>query len=156
MTGVAEREDAPTRLEEVRVADVMSARVLSLPRTAALSDVARLMASERIHCVVIADGPHRDGKPLWGILSALDLVAAATVRGLEEQTAGPSAASEVVTVEADETLLRAGQLMTEHAVPHLVVVDPESGAPVGVLSTLDVTAALAHAVGEEEACSASP
>jgi CBS domain-containing protein len=35
-------------------------------------------------------------------------------------------------------------MMTEHAVAHLLVVDDESGRPVGVLSTLDIAHALAE------------
>ena len=46
-------------------------------------------------------------------------------------------------IAPDETLERAAQLMAENAVAHLVVVDPDTGHPVGVLSTLDVAAALA-------------
>jgi CBS domain-containing protein len=45
-------------------------------------------------------------------------------------------------VRPDDTLMRAAQLMTEHAVTHLLVVDPAGGLPVGVLSTLDVARAL--------------
>jgi CBS domain-containing protein len=48
-------------------------------------------------------------------------------------------------VAPDETLARAGQLMSEHAVHHLVVVEPVQGHPVGVLSTLDIATALAPA-----------
>jgi CBS domain-containing protein len=47
-----------------------------------------------------------------------------------------------VLVHRGETLERAAQLMTEHGSAHLVVDDPETGRPVGVLSTLDIAAAL--------------
>jgi CBS domain-containing protein len=45
---------------------------------------------------------------------------------------------------SDEPLLGAAQLMSEHGVSHLVVVDPASGYPLGVLSTLDVAAMYAE------------
>jgi CBS domain-containing protein len=48
-----------------------------------------------------------------------------------------------VTVEPDETLARAAQLMTEHEIAHLVVVDPSTKDPVGILSTLDVAGVIA-------------
>jgi CBS domain-containing protein len=51
-------------------------------------------------------------------------------------------------VSPRESLLRAAQLMTEHATAHLIVVDPESGRPVGVLSTLDVARSLGHRGGD--------
>jgi CBS domain-containing protein len=101
------------------------------------------MASERVHCVVVESGSGASGPP-WGIVSDLDLVAAATVRDLDEQTAGGSAATPVVLVGPDETLERAAQLLVEHSISHLVVVDPAGALPVGVLSTLDLAARLAE------------
>jgi CBS domain-containing protein len=115
--------------------------------------VAKLMAEKQIHCVVVSDYPD-NGAEVWGVVSDLDLVAAATVRGLEDQTAGGSAATTVMGVRPGDTLLRAGQLMTENAVSHLVVIDPKTGAPRGVVSTLDVAAALADYLSvESDACS---
>jgi CBS domain-containing protein len=125
------------------VADAMHAGVLTSDRDAPLSEVAKTMAREQVHCVVVEGGDRRDG-PLWGIVSDLDLVAAAIVRDLDEQTAGGSAASPVVMVTAAETLERAAQLMTEHGTSHLIVTDATRARPVGVLSTLDVAAVLAR------------
>ena len=48
-------------------------------------------------------------------------------------------------ISGSDTLDRAAQLMHEHQTAHLLVVDPDTIHPVGVLSTLDVAAAL---VGE--------
>ena len=126
----------------MRVGEVMHAGVITCDRDATLADVARTMATERVHCVVVESGSGEAG-PLWGIVSDLDLVAAASVRGLEDQTAGGSAASPLVIVSAAETLERAAQLMTEHGTSHLVVVDEDRASnPVGVLSTLDIAAVL--------------
>jgi CBS domain-containing protein len=63
------------------------------------------------------------------------------VRDLAEQTAGGTAATSALTVRPDETIQRAAQLMTEHATAHLIVVD-EDRMPIGVISTLDLAAAL--------------
>ncbi len=121
----------------IRVADVMHEGVLTCGRDESLAAVARLMARHRIHSVVVADGPS-----LWGVVSDLDLVAAASVRDLEAQTAGAAAATPALTIAPDDTLQRATQLMVEHALTHLVVV--AGYRPVGVISTLDVAAALAE------------
>lgn len=118
----------------------MHVGILTCSLEAPLSEVARIMASEHVHCVVVL-APTGNGGSLWGVVSDLDLVAAASVRDIEAQSAGATAASPVVMVAPSETLLRAAQLMTEHATTHLVVVHPESGLPVGVLSTLDVARA---------------
>jgi len=46
-------------------------------------------------------------------------------------------------IASDETLRRAAQLMGEHEVTHLVVVEPTTTKPLGVLSTLDLAEVLA-------------
>ncbi len=114
--------------------------VLTCARDASLADVAALMVSRRVHCLVVTDQlDHADS--LWGVVSDLDLVAAAGVRDLDEQTAEASAATVALTISPEETLQRAAQLMTEHGTAHLIVVD-WAHRPVGVISTLDVAAAL--------------
>ena len=134
------RETSPAAAR-LRVADAMHRGVLTCRRSSSLGYVAGVMAGRRVHCVVVTD--EADGENLWGVVSDMDLVAAASVRDLDEQSAGATAATAVLTVPPGETLQRAAQVMTEHAAAHLVVVDPETGRPVGVLSTLDVAAALA-------------
>jgi CBS domain-containing protein len=121
-----------------RVADVMSRELVSCPADASLQAVAALMSAEAIHCVVVIDGD----TSLWGVVSDLDLVAAASVRPLAEQPAGGTAMRPAVTVEPSESLDVAVRLMARSGVAHLVVVDAAAGRPVGVLSTLDLAAAL--------------
>lgn len=122
------------------VSDAMHHGVLTCSRDASLARVAELMATHRVHCVVVTDDG-QDGGSLWGLVSDLDLVAAASVRDLEHQSAGATAATKALTISPKVTLQRAAQLMTEHGTAHLVVVDPER-RPVGILSTLDVATAL--------------
>lgn len=135
------------RISEVRVGEAMHRGVLTCDREAPLSEVARVMAKHSVHCIVIESGSG-DGGPLWGVVSDLDLVAASTVRDLDDQTAGGSAASPIVMVTPAESLERAAQLMTEHGTSHLLVVDRTTFRPVGVLSTLDIASTLA----EEDQC----
>jgi CBS domain-containing protein len=123
----------------------MHGGVIACGRETPLSDVARMMAEHRVHAIVVLDA---DDDELWGVVSDLDLAAAAGVRDLREQTAGASAATPALMVSPAESLRRAAQLMTEHATAHLVVVDPATGRPVGVLSTLDVAHALSRNGGE--------
>ena len=76
----------------IRVSAAMHDGVLTCPRQASLARVAELMASHRVHCVVVTDEPG-DAGSLWGIVSDLDLAAAASVRDLDEQIAGATAAT---------------------------------------------------------------
>jgi CBS domain-containing protein len=98
------------------------------------------MAAHRIHCVVVRTA--EENQP-WGVVSDLDLVAAAAL-GAGDRLAGETAATPAVIVRPGEAVRRAMQLMAEHEVTHLVVVDGE-GRPTGVLSTLDLAQALADA-----------
>ena len=129
-------------LTDLRVGDAMHRGVLTCDHEASLAEVAGVMAERSIHCVVV-ENDSGDGGPFWGVVSDLDLVAAATVRELDDQTAGGTAASPIVMVGPTETLERAAQLMTEHSTSHLIVVDVGLLEPVGVISTLDIAAALA-------------
>ncbi len=134
------------RIGQLRVTAAMHPGVHTCDREASLSEVAATMARESIHCVVVENGSGESGPP-WGIVSDLDLVAAALVRDLDEQTAGGSAATPVVMVTPHETLERAAQLMTEHCCAHLIVVETQQQLPIGVLSTLDIAAMLAAEEG---------
>lgn len=127
-----------SELGTIPVAEAMHHGVISCRPDTPLSVVAEVMVAERVHCVVVDDNGGEHG--LWGIISDLDLVAAAGVRALDEQSAGGSAASPLVTISPEETLQRAAQLMTEYTTAHLIVV--ADGRPAGVLSTLDIARAI--------------
>jgi CBS domain-containing protein len=140
-----ERSRTGPTLEQLRVADAMHPGVLTCPLETPLREVARMMALYRIHAVV-AFGEDTDdvsGPGLWGVVSDLDLVEAATAGDLDDRTAGGTAVSPLVMIAASDTLARAAQMMSEHEVAHLVVVDHESKRPTGVLSTLDIARAIA-------------
>ena len=129
---------------ELRVADAMNHGLVGCAPDASLRAVAALMTDERVHCVVVIDDAS-DRRSLWGVVSDLDLVAAATVRSLDEQDAGGTAMKPAVTIAPHESIARAAQKMTKHGVSHLVVVDPVRDLPLGVISTLDLARALAAA-----------
>ncbi len=99
------------------------------------------MAECDVHAVVVLSD-RCEFASLPGVISDLDLIAAATTRGLDEQVAGGSAASPAITVRPEDSLELAAKLITGHATTHLVVVEPESGKPIGVLSTMDIVSAL--------------
>lgn len=127
------------KFENATVVDAMRLGVISCSPDASLREIARVMATYRVHAVVVSD---IEGDRPWGIVSDLDLAAAAG-RDLDKLTARDIARGELVTVAADESLARAAQLIAEHEVAHVVVVQPHSGHPVGVLSTLDLAGVLA-------------
>jgi CBS domain-containing protein len=126
------------------VSDAMHQGVVSCPADTPLKTVAAIMAERRIHCVVVFDRARElelSGGP-WGVISDLDLVA--SIDDLGSRTAATAAATPVVMVAPQEPLRRGAQLMTEYGTAHLVVVDPSTSEPLGVLSTLDVARTLAN------------
>lgn len=123
--------------ERATVLDAMRLGVVSCPPDTPLREVARIMATYRIHCVVVTDTA--GGAPL-GVIADIDVVAAAPSR---EAVAGVLARTEPVTVRPDDSLAHAALLMAEHEITHLVVVRPDSRDPIGMLSALDVAGVLA-------------
>jgi CBS domain-containing protein len=125
--------------ENATVLDAMRLGVISCSPDSSLREIARVLATYRVHSVVISD---TEGDRPWGIVTDIDLAAAAD-KDLDKVRARDIWRGELVTVTADDELGRAARLMADHAVAHLVVVQPHSGQPVGVLSTLDLAGVLA-------------
>lgn len=124
------------------VSEAMHEGVYTCPPDTSLSEVAEIMVARGVHALVV----RRDsagGETGPGMISALDLVAAATIRSLDEQAAAGSVASPAVTVTPRISLARAAELMTRHGTAHLLVVEESSGRPIGVLSTMDILEMLA-------------
>jgi CBS domain-containing protein len=130
-------------LEHALVVDVMRPGVISCGPETDLTTVARTMAANHVHAVVVSgtEPISNGGEHLrWGIVTALDLVAAA-LPGVGALDAGALASTEIVTVDAGKPLQGAAQLMVEHQLTHLLVID--RARPVGILSTLDIAGCLA-------------
>lgn len=134
-----------TTTDRLTVGDAMHRGVVTCDVGTPLSKVAQMMVGHRIHCVVVDSGEEQGQAP-WGVVSDLDLAAAFANEQVEGE-AGEIAATPAVTVGVREPLRRAAQLMTEHGVTHLVVVDPRSPRPAGVISTLDLARVVADEPG---------
>ncbi|HEV8234413.1 MAG TPA: CBS domain-containing protein [Gemmatimonadaceae bacterium] len=134
-----------TALDRVSVADAMHEGVVSCSPQSSLRTVARLMTTHRVHAVVVfprhqADAGHVSS---WKVVTDLDLVQAATERGLDSGTAAGVAGCVVRCVQPDEPLSSAVLTMLANRISHLIVVDRAHGRPLGILSTLDIARALA-------------
>ena len=132
-------------LRELRVIDAMHPGVISCSLETPLRTVARMMATYRVHAILVTAHGEEElpGGALWGIVADTDLLRAAEAGDLDEQQARTIAATEVLTVASSDELARAAQLMVEHEVSHVIVLERRSGRPIGVLSTLDLARALA-------------
>jgi CBS domain-containing protein len=143
-------EELPVAFETSTVGDAMSHGVLSCPPETPLRVVARMMATYGVHAIFVFEyGNESDEPRLWAVVSDLDLVAA-TRLDLDTLTAGATAVTPLVTVEADCPIAEAGSLMAQYGIAHLAVTEPGSRRPIGVISTLDIARAIAAGLGPRE------
>jgi CBS domain-containing protein len=121
-------------LDDYTVLNALQLGLIERPTDADVRSLAQAMSEHSVHSVIVRGIERRRS---WGIVSDLDLMAAMRPE-LGDATAGQIAATDPVVVEPSATLGRAAQLMAEHQTAHLVVVDPVTDEPVGILSSLDV------------------
>jgi CBS domain-containing protein len=130
---------APT-FAHARVADAMRSGVIACPPDSSLRTVARMMATNHVHSVVVTAG----GEAPIAVISEHELLDAA---GSDpEDVRAESIAVEPVTVSLDDPVSRAVELMLEHRVSHLLVVSA-AGHGLGVISALDVAGVMAWGQG---------
>lgn len=145
MSESPESERRYAALGQLRVIDAMHPGLISCSLDAPLRAVARMMATYRVHAILVTAHGEEElaGGGLWGIVSDTDLLRAAEVGDLDQQPAQTIAATPVLMVASNDELARAAQLMVDHKASHLIVVERRSARPIGVLSTLDIARALA-------------
>jgi CBS domain-containing protein len=116
------------------VRDIMTADPVTVEPVTSVAQVARIMRDEDIGAVLVTEGD-----TLRGLVTDRDLVVRSLSEGGDpEQTTVASACSEdLFTLTPDEDLDHAVQLMREHAVRRVPVVD--HGHPVGIVSLGDLT-----------------
>jgi CBS domain-containing protein len=135
-----ERSYVGPAFADARVHDAMRVGVITCRPETKLTDVARIMIGYDVHSVLVKDID--PGHELGGIVTSLDLARAAG--DLDSVTAHQVATTNLVTVRSHEPLERAAELMSDHAVSHLVVLQPDSDDPVGVISARGIAAAVAY------------
>lgn len=132
-------------LGQLRVGDAMHPGLISCSLDIPLRTVARMMATYRVHAILVTAHGEEElaGGGLWGVISDADLLRAAQDGDLDERRARTIAATPALMVDTSDDLARAARIMVEHDVSHLVVVEPQTTRPIGVVSTLDIARALA-------------
>jgi len=127
--------------EHAVVGDIMRPGLITCQPQTRLRGVAQAMAANHVHTVVVVE----PGIEKWRVIHDIDLLRRAS-EGPEGRAI--DVADDPVTISVDEPITRAAQLMSEQRTRHLLAVD-EEGRPVGVVSSLDLAAALAWGVGEQ-------
>jgi CBS domain-containing protein len=123
------------------VGDAMRPWVLTCDPATPLVTVAQRMAGEQIHAIVVLSARDGGERTLHGVVTDGALLRHAA--RVDELTAADVSDTEILRAHANERLADVADRMARHGVAHVLVVDPASGRPVGVLSTLDVARVLA-------------
>ncbi len=129
-------------LEHATVADAMHPGIISCEPDLSVAEVARVMATQHVHCLAVIGVSHEDPAcPVWGLISDLDLLRAAVEDG------GPATARELareplVSVDSRTPLRQAAMVMLRQGASHVIVIEPKTERPIGILSTLDVAGVL--------------
>jgi CBS domain-containing protein len=136
MTGL--RTSTTPSLAATTVADAMHRGVITCAAESGLATVAASMTANVVHAVVLL-APGRDRA-----IAVTDLdVLRAALGGGADPTAAEIARESMATVVSSAPLEEAVALMGRREDAHLLVSEPGAKWPVGVLSSLDVMAALA-------------
>jgi CBS domain-containing protein len=133
--------------ERRTVADVMSQAIVVCRSEAPVHAVARAMHERRSRSVVVVDG---EGRAV-GVVTGRDLLQAYASADADRAAADLMHAP--LTVSPDTSLREAADLMLEHEVHRLVVIDPsaQGSLPIGLISTSDVVAEMAEATSAWQA-----
>ncbi len=132
-------------MDDIFVGSLMTSPVTTVPADTPAKDAAELMLQEGISSAVVVN----EDNQLAGILTSTDFVAIAAA---DESAAAFSVAdhmtTDVVTTTVQATIEDVADLLIEHGIHHVPVVDDTAGV-VGMVTTTDLTAYLAGAVDSE-------
>lgn len=144
-------DSAVDRLLTLKVKDVMTRHVVCVGKDVTVYDAAELFVDKGISGAPVVDGEGR----CVGVLSAIDYVrrehllhSDSPAQPLGERVYDQMSAG-VRSVQPEQTLLTAARLMCEKHVHRLPVLNPD-GKPVGLITSMDVVAALVNAIDERE------
>jgi CBS domain-containing protein len=125
--------------DTLTVGSVMNVGLVTCRPDETLRVVAAMLAGNRIHAIIVA--PDEQRAPL-AVVTDRDVVYGHSVGKLDTLTASQAATEPTVTVRPDVDLRHASELMARHGTTHIIVTDGSYGAAVGILSSLDVAAAV--------------
>lgn len=122
------------------VRNVMSPAFVTAGPEATVRQVARAMTDRRSRSVVVIDGACTPR----GVVTGFDLLAALEDDELREEPISRVATTRVVTIAPDAPLRDAADLMLEHEVHRLVVMENGDVSPMGIITTADIFVEMAR------------
>lgn len=144
-------DSAEDRILTLKVKDAMTPQVVCVSQDQTLAEAACLFVTKGISGAPVLDSEGR----CVGVLGAIDYVRREDIRqgawpvGTETDRVHQRMSTHVQYVQAEQTLLTAARLMCEKHVHRLPVLDAERH-PVGLITSMDVVAALVNVIDERE------
>lgn len=122
-------------MDNIFVARVMSTTLPTVSPETHLEDAAQTMLTNNVGAVLVVD----EDTNLKGILTTTDFVRIVTKSYPDAETeVSAHMITDVITVSAQDTIQNAADLMLEHNIHHLPVVDEMEGI-IGIVTTTDVS-----------------
>ena len=119
--------------------------IVSCGPETSLAEIARIMATRRVHAVAVRDATSSQPRSL---VSDRDLIAASVVG--DSASAKNVATRAAFFIASDRSVAEAARVMSTAGVSRLIVFSASGDYPVGVLSTGDVIAAYAVAASDPQ------
>jgi len=134
-------------MDDILVGSLMTSPVTTVSAATPAKDAAVLMLEEGISSAVVVDADNH----LEGILTSTDFVAiAAADASADAFSVADYMTTDVVTTTVHESIEGVADLLIDHGIHHVPVVDDSEGV-VGMVTTTDLTAYLSGRVDAETA-----
>jgi len=121
---------------DVRVEDVMSSPPITVGEDATVYQAAVIMAENNIGSLIVVD----ENGSLLGIVTERDIVRKVVAKAADPRKVrvGEIMSRNPYYVTSDDSIVRAAEIMGEHGIGHLPVLDPQSLRVVGMISKRDI------------------
>jgi CBS domain-containing protein len=129
----------PDMFMQNAVKEIMSTKLETIDVTRNAQEAAKKMNDRRISSVLVVDEENKSEEPI-GIVTERDLVIRVCAAGTSSKDVGirEIMSSPIVTVEPNATVETAADLMLSNKVRHLLVIDEQTGKPVGIVAPSDL------------------
>jgi CBS domain-containing protein len=133
------------------IKEIMSTRLEMIDLKQNAQEAAKRMNDKRISSVLIVDSQKKAEEPI-GIVTERDLVKRVCALGIssKEVSVREIMSSPIATVEPEATVETAADLMLANKVRHLLVVNGETGRPVGIIAPSDLNKYLRAKIDMDE------
>jgi CBS domain-containing protein len=122
----------------ITISDMMSKTLENIQDTASVQEAAKKMKEENVSSLVVVD--NQKNKP-QGIVTERDIVRKACINDTSTSavTLREIMSSPLITIDSNESASKAVDMMLQHNVRHLLVVeDNDVSKPIGIITPLDI------------------